>query len=102
MRCRWSLLAATYLLILPSLSAEKAQIKPKHVAVISSSGVDNDFRSWGEYDGTLMHLGWRFVKFRNTELSKFFEQASQYDLVLTTSLWNYGDQQDMSKFIPQW
>ncbi|MCS7264424.1 MAG: hypothetical protein NZ805_06295 [Armatimonadetes bacterium] len=96
------LLASICLLISFSPLASKTQVKPKQVAVISSSGVDNDFRSWGEYDGTLMHLGWKFVKFRNTELSKFFEQASQYDLVLTTSLWNYGDPQDMSKFIPKW
>jgi hypothetical protein len=77
-------------------------LTPKRVALISSSGVNNDFRSWGEYDGQLQALGWTFGKFRNTELEKFFERATEYDLVLTTSLWNYGDPQDMRRYVPQW
>jgi len=83
-------------------TASSEQLKPKRVAVISSSGVNNDFRSFNEYDGTLKHLGWQFDKFRNTELGRFFEQANRYDLVLTTSLWNYGDPQDMRALAPKW
>ncbi|MBC7328129.1 hypothetical protein H5T87_08450 [bacterium] len=75
---------------------------PKRVAVISSSGVNNDYRSWGEYDGTLQGMGWVYDKFRNTEIEKFFKRMEDYDLVLTTSLWNYGDPVDMKKYIPLW
>ncbi len=89
-------------LCLVTVTAATGQIKPQRVAVISSSGVNNDFRSFNEYDGHLRHLGWGFDKFRNTELVKFFERSSDYDLVLTTSLWNYGDPQDMRPFIPHW
>ena len=78
------------------------EAKPKRVALISSSGVNNDFRSWNEYDGALKELGWQYDKFRNTELDKFFSKSNEYDLVLTTSLWNYGDPQDMTAFIPHW
>lgn len=79
-----------------------AQSRPRRVAVISSSGVNNDFRSFHEYDGTLSYLGWPFDKFRNTDLALLFKRADQYDLVLTTSLWNYGDPQDMVELIPRW
>ncbi|MCS7223074.1 MAG: hypothetical protein NZ959_00745 [Armatimonadetes bacterium] len=79
-----------------------SQVKPKRVAVITSSGVDNDFRSFHEYDGTLQSLGWSFDKFLNTQLRQFFDKSSAYDLVLTTSLWNYGDPQDLSRTIPLW
>ncbi|MDW8105484.1 MAG: hypothetical protein RMK92_10775, partial [Armatimonadota bacterium] len=78
------------------------QNRPRRVAVLSSSGVDNDFRSWGEYDSVLVSMGWEYDKFRNTELPRLFERARQYDLVLTTSLWNYGDPQDMRQYIPDW
>lgn len=94
-----SLLLFILSFLLPSVWGE---IKPRRVALISSSGVNNDFRSWGEYDGQLQGLGWRFDRFRNTELEKLFEKASDYDLVLTTSLWNYGDPQDMKDYIPNW
>jgi len=77
-------------------------VKPKRVALISSSGVNNDFRSWGEYDGTLQSLAWQYDKFSNTEIDKFFAKSSDYDLVLTTSLWNYGDPQDMNGYIADW
>jgi hypothetical protein len=90
------------LLLLPHPTWARTTLKPKRVALISSSGVNNDFRSWGEYDGQLQALGWTFGKFRNTELEKFFERAQEYDLVLTTSLWNYGDPQDMRRYVPQW
>ncbi|MCX7599425.1 MAG: hypothetical protein N2512_11270 [Armatimonadetes bacterium] len=82
--------------------AAQAQAHPRRVAVISSSGVDNDFRSFHEYDGCLANLRWPYDKFRNTELSSFFEKADEYDLVLTTSLWNYGDPQDLVGMIPRW
>ncbi len=75
---------------------------PRRVAVISSSGVDNDFRSWNEYDTVLRSLGWDFDKYRNTALEKFFAQSQKYDLVLTTSLWNYGDPVDMSSLACHW
>lgn len=84
------------------LSVAWGGVKPGRVALLSSSGVNSDFRSWGEYDGQLQGLGWQYDKFRNTELDKFFSKSSQYDLVLTTSLWNYGDPQDMIARIPQW
>lgn len=84
------------------LSPGFGAMKPRRVALISSSGVNNDFRSWKEYDGQLQELGWQYDKFLNTELDKFFSRASDYDLVLTTSLWNYGDPQDMRTYIPQW
>lgn len=91
------------LLILPILlSPGFGAMKPRRVALISSSGVNNDFRSWKEYDGQLQELGWQYDKFLNTELDKFFSRASDYDLVLTTSLWNYGDPEDMRTYIPQW
>lgn len=90
------------MLCLMMVASATGQPKPKRVAVISSSGVNNDFRSFNEYDGCLQHLGWKFDKFRNTELVKFFERFRDYDLVLTTSLWNYGDPQDMRPFIPRW
>jgi len=90
------------LLLLPHPTWARTTLKPKRVALISSSGVNNDFRSWGEYDGQLQALGWTFDKFRNTELEKFFERATEYDFVLTTSLWNYGDPQDMRRYVPQW
>ncbi|MGC8843750.1 MAG: hypothetical protein ACP5QS_07405, partial [bacterium] len=77
-------------------------IKPQRVALISSSGVNNDFRSWGEYDGILKELGWQYDKFRNTQITSFFSKSKDYDLLLTTSLWNYGDPQDMVALIPQW
>jgi len=97
------LLGITAALLLPShLTSAQIVYKPKRVAVVSSSGVNNDFRSWGEYDGHLQVLGWEFDKFRNTELEKFFERAQDYDFVLTTSLWNYGDPQDMRKFVHHW
>jgi len=89
-----------FLMVFPLLIFGEA--KPKKVALISSSGVNNDYRSWGEYDGTLKELGWQYDKFRNTELDKFFSKSDEYDLVLTTSLWNYGDPQDMRAFIPKW
>ena len=103
MRQEAILLGIALALLLPSHCASaQTAFKPKRVAVISSSGVNNDFRSWNEYDGRLQVLGWEFDKFRNTELEKFFERAQDYDFVLTTSLWNYGDPQDMRKFVPQW
>ena len=103
MRREVILLGVALVLLLPShLTAAQIVYKPKRVAVISSSGVNNDFRSWGEYDGRLQVLGWEFDKFRNTELEKFFERAQDYDFVLTTSLWNYGDPQDMRKFVHHW
>lgn len=92
---------AAFLLLLCASSYAMGQIKPHRVAVISSSGVDGDFRSFHEYDGALRHLGWTFDLFRNTELKHLFEGAQTYDIILTTSLWNYGDAQDMRKFIPQ-
>lgn len=85
-----------------TVASAAGQLKPERVAVISSSGVNNDFRSLGEYDGRLQQLGWRFEKFRNTELPQFFERARDYDFVLTTSLWNYGDPQDLRPFLPRW
>jgi hypothetical protein len=90
------------LLLLPHLTWARTMLTPQRVALISSSGVNNDFRSWGEYDGQLQALGWTFDRFRNTELEKFFERAQEYDLVLTTSLWNYGDPQDMRRYVTQW
>jgi hypothetical protein len=103
MRREVILLGVALALLLPShLTAAQTVYKPKRVAVISSSGVNNDFRSWGEYDDRLRVLGWEFDKFRNTELGKFFERAQDYNFVLTTSLWNYGDPQDMRKFVHHW
>jgi hypothetical protein len=73
MRREVILLGVALALLLPShLTAAQIAYKPKRVAVISSSGVNNDFRSWGEYDDRLRVLGWEFDKFRNTELGKFF------------------------------
>ena len=90
------------LLLLPHPTWARTMLTPQRVALISSSGVNNDFRSWSEYDGQLQALGWTFDRFRNTELEKFFERAQEYDLVLTTSLWNYGDPQDMRRYVTQW
>ncbi len=78
-----------------------AQITPPaRTAVISSSGVNGDFRSWSEYDDTLKSLGWAFDKYRNTKLPALVKRLDDYNLILTTSLWNYGDSQDMTKYIP--
>ncbi len=76
-------------------------IPPTRTAVISSSGVNGDFRSWNEYDDTLKSLGWAFDKYRNTELPSLTKRLGDYNLILTTSLWNYGDSQDMTKYIPE-
>lgn len=84
------------------VSSSLGGVKPRRVALISSSGVNNDFRSWGEYDTQLQALHWQYKKFRNTELDKFFSKSLDYDLVLTTSLWNYGDPQNMESFVPEW
>ncbi len=70
MRCKCGLFLALCFWVLLVPTVAKAKVKPKRVAVISSSGVNNDFRSWNEYDGTLQHLGWHFEKLRNTELGK--------------------------------
>ncbi|MBC7289686.1 MAG: hypothetical protein H5T86_16940, partial [Armatimonadetes bacterium] len=91
-------LGSPVILAVPS----QAQSQPRRVAVITSSGVNNDCRSFREYDATLAHLGWPYDKFRNTELGLFFQKAHEYDMVLTTSLWNYGDPQDMAALIPNW
>ena len=74
--------------------------KPARVAVITSSGVNGDMRSWNEYDDRLRTMGWAFDKIRNTDLAGFWPKASQYDLIIAGSLWNYGDPQDMTKYIP--
>ncbi len=60
MRCKCGLFLALCFWVLLVPTVAKAKVKPKRVAVISSSGVNNDFRSWNEYDGTLQHLGWHF------------------------------------------
>lgn len=78
-----------------------ANIRPNRVALISSSGVNNDYRSWMEYDERLRILGWQYDKFRNTDLAQFFQKQSDYDLILTTSLWNYGDPQEMRHYLLQ-
>lgn len=78
-----------------------SSLKPKKVAVISSSGVDGDFRHWRDYDNILKGLGWEFEKFRNTEIDKFFARADEFDLLLTTALWNYGDPVDLKKYVPK-
>ena len=50
-------LLCAFLMAFPLLIFGEA--KPRKVALISSSGVNNDYRSWGEYDGTLKELGWQ-------------------------------------------
>lgn len=100
----WRYLGACSCLVVLCAVAQPAhaQPQPRRVAVISSAGVNNDFRSFNEYDATLSYLRWAFDKFRNTDLASLFERADQYDLVLTTSLWNYGDAQDMVALISRW
>ncbi len=70
---------------------------PARTALISSSGVNGDKRSWSEYDSQLGRLGWQVDKVANTDVGKLLAHAADYDLILTTSLWNYGDPQDMAK-----
>jgi len=81
------------------LRAAAQMTPPARTAVISSSGVNDDFRSWNEYDDTLKSLGWAFDKYRNTELPALAKKIGDYNLILTTSLWNYGDPQDMTTYI---
>ena len=74
--------------------------RPARVAVITSSGVNGDMRSWSEYDDRLHAMGWAFDKIRNTELAGFWPKAGQYDLIIAGSLWNYGEPQDMTPYFP--
>jgi len=85
--------------VFPGLLSPPAwgQDAPARVAVLSSSGVDGDRRSWNEYDDRLNSLGWAFEKFANTELPSLLERSGEFDLILGTSLWNYGDPVDMTR-----
>jgi hypothetical protein len=95
------ILSALAIIILQCNTPASAQmVKPARIAVLSSSGVNNDYRSWNEYDDTLKAMGWTFDKYRNTELPTLTKNLGNYDLLLTTSLWNYGDAQDMKQYIP--
>jgi hypothetical protein len=74
---------------------------PEKVAVITSSGVDGDKRTVDEYDDILKQLGWKFDKYMNTELKDVLAgRHGHYDLILGTSLWNFGDPQNMDALVP--
>ena len=73
---------------------------PGRVAVIYSSCVDNDYRGKSDYDAQFPQLGWPVDMYRNTELDKMVARLDDYGLIYTTSLWNYGDAQDFSRWAP--
>ncbi len=73
---------------------------PGRVAVIYSSCVDNDYRGKTDYDAQFPQLGWPVDMYQNTELDKMVARLDDYGLIYTTSLWNYGDSQDFSKWAP--
>jgi hypothetical protein len=94
-----------FIFVLPFANADELQNNsfdaPRKVAVITSTGVNGDCQSVNDYDSTLEKLGWKFDKFMNTEMKKVFaDNQKSYDLVLGTSLWNYGNPQDLAPLVP--
>jgi hypothetical protein len=92
-------------LLLPMLawcaqSATAQGMRPGRTAIVTSTGVDGDKRSWSEYDDVLRSLGWAFDKYANTDLASLWTRSSDYNLLLATSLWNYGDPVDVMRHAP--
>ena len=75
-----------------------APVGPERVAVVYSSGVDNDYRGISDCDSAFGELGWAVDKYRNTDLDALVARLEEYDLIYTTSLWNYGDPQDFTRW----
>jgi hypothetical protein len=94
------LVTALFLALLGAVPASSQPAQPRRTVVLSSSGVDGDHRSWNDYDDRLKAMGWAFDKYANTDLATLMPKLGDYDLLLTTSLWNYGDAQDMTAHIP--
>ncbi|MBE3577967.1 MAG: hypothetical protein IMX00_09805 [Limnochordales bacterium] len=68
------------------------------VLVIYSSGVNNNYVHKGEYDQVLKDLGWEFDLVENTEIGQWSDRLADYDIILTTGLWNYGNSRDLRPY----
>lgn len=91
----------TFLSVASVVACAVAPAGPGRVAVIYSSGVNNDYRGIADCDATFAELGWPVDKYRNTDLAALTARLADYGLIYTTSLWNYGDPQDFGPWAPR-
>ena len=83
--------AVALLLCLTSLAPPT--IAPPRVALLHSGY--GEFRHRDDYDAKLRGLGWPAEKVQNTAFAAFTPRLAEFDLLLGTALYNYGDPQDL-------
>ena len=86
-------------LALCTLSCLGEPAKPRLALVYSGFG-DNRHRD--DYDDRLPQLGWTVTKVKNTDLAAFTAKLDDYDVVLGSALFNYGDPQDLAQYKDAW
>ena len=82
-----------------TLSCLAEPAKPRLALVYSGFG-DNRHRD--DYDSRLPTLGWDVTKVKNTDLAAFVPKLDDYDIVLGSALFNYGDPQDLAQYKDAW
>jgi hypothetical protein len=76
-----------------------ASAAPK-VAVMYSAWSGNAFQQ--EFDSHLQALGWTYEKFENKDVAQWIGRLDEFDLVISTSVGNYENPQDMAPHKDAW
>jgi hypothetical protein len=90
---------ALLLAILAATACFAESAKPR-VALLYSGFGDNRHRD--DYDDRIPQLGWQMTKFQNTKIADLIAHLDDFDIVLGSALFNYGDPQDFGKYRDDW
>jgi len=105
-RCVWSVLTSLSLVVafITVFTLSGCEIllaaadRNTSALVVYSAGANRDYAHKGEYDDVLKELGWRFDLVENTAIGQWSGKLADYDIILTTGLWNYGDPRDLRPY----